>query len=272
MPFVADYPGAIVVEAANYGYGGAPNHPKTWGFHTPEEPADSYPSTPDYLATTDRDASYTYFDSYLGFIFQLAPEALGAYAHGLEGKPEPSWSDGTNLNLQSLSLSFEGRAATIHQTMPRGSPQWNAGVNLVAHRTKALGLNLGWSFQHKEVSIYRGDCGQWDQAAFIADVKAKMQEDDMPDPIIETPSGRRAQLGVAGKHPITGDEHYNILVAGGSRIVPASEAFFDDMFVVGSLTIAGLTDVMGTAGGGGLSEAQARQIVRQEIDKTKLTA
>ncbi len=176
MSWLADYPGAIVVEAAHYGYG-TPNKPKTWGFHTPEEPADSYPSTPDYLATTDRDASYTYFDSHLGFIFQLVPESEGAYAHGLDGKPAPSWSDGTNLNLQSFSLSFEGHAATIHQTMPRGGPQWKAGVQLVAHRTKALGLNLGWAFQHKEVSIYRSDCGQWDQAAFIADVKAEMEDD-----------------------------------------------------------------------------------------------
>jgi hypothetical protein len=172
----ADYPGAIVVEAANYGYG-VPNRPKRWGFHTPEEPADSYPSTPDYLATTDRDASYTYFASTLGFIFQLVPESQGAYAHGLDGKPAPFWSDGTNLNLQSLSLSFEGHAATIHLTMPRGSPQWNAAVDLVAHRTKALGLDLDSSFQHKDVSIYRSDCGQWDQAAFIADVIAKMEED-----------------------------------------------------------------------------------------------
>ncbi len=178
MTWLADYPGAIVVEAARYGYTTL-NKPKTWGFHTPEESADSYPSTPDYLAVTDRDASYTYFVSYLGFVFQLVPESEGAYAHGLDGKSAPSWSDGTNLNLQSLSLSFEGRAATIHQTMLRGGPQWKASVQLVVHRTKALGLNLGWAFQHKEVSMYRDDCGQWDQAAFIADVKAKM-EDDMP--------------------------------------------------------------------------------------------
>lgn len=180
----ADYPGAIVVEAAQYGYG-VPNRPKRWGFHTPEEPADSYPSTPEYLATTDRDASYTYFASYLGFIFQLVPESEGAYAHGLDGKPAPSWSDGTNLNLQSFSLSFEGHAATIHKTMPRGGPQWNAAVRLVAHRTMALGLGLDSSFQHKDVSIYRSDCGQWDQAAFIADVKAKMEP--TPEPPTEPP-------------------------------------------------------------------------------------
>jgi hypothetical protein len=173
--FLPDYPGAIVVEAANYGYG-TPNRPKTWGFHTPEEDADATPVTPGYLANTDRDASYTYFVSYLGFVFQLVPESEGAYGHGLEGKPEPPWSDGTNLNLQSFSLSFEGRTATITQTMPRGSTQWKAGVDLVAHRTKALGLDLDISFQHKDVSIHRGDCGAWDQAAFIADVRAKMQE------------------------------------------------------------------------------------------------
>ncbi len=179
MTWLADYPGAIVVPSAHYGYT-TPNNPKTWGFHTPEEPADSYPSTPEYLAATDRDVSYTYFVSYLGFVFQLVPESEGAYAHGLDGKPAPSWSDGTNLNLQSLSLSLEGRAATIHQTMLRSGPQWKASVQLVAHRTKALGLSLDWAFQHKDVSVYRNDCGQWDQAAFIVDVKAEM-EDDMTD-------------------------------------------------------------------------------------------
>ena len=180
MTFKPDYPGAIVVEAANYGYG-TPNRPVTWCFHTPEEPADDYPSTPEYLATTDRDASYTYFVSYLAFVFQLVPEAEGAYANALEGKPAPPWSDGSNLNLQTLSLSFEGYAATIHQTMPQGCSQWRAGVDLVAHRTKALGLKLDWCVGHKDVSIYRGDPGQFDQAAFIADVKAKMQEEEDDD-------------------------------------------------------------------------------------------
>ena len=178
MTFQADYPGAIVVEAANYGYA-TKNRSKTWGFHTPEEESDDDPQTPGYIAGTKRNVSYTYFASTLGFIFQLVPESEGAYAHALNGKPAPAWSDGTNLNLQSFSLSFEGYAPTIHQTMPRGGPQWKAAVSLVAHRTKALGLNLDIAFQHKDVSIQRSDCGQWDQAAFIADVKAEM-EDDMP--------------------------------------------------------------------------------------------
>lgn len=178
MTFQAEYPAAIVVEAANYGYG-TPNRPKTWCFHTPEEEADDDPQTPGYIAGTTRNASYTYFASYLGFIFQLTPEREGAYANALIGMPAPSWSDGTNLNLQTLSLSFEGYAHNIHLTMLRGGPQWNAAVDLVAHRTKALGLNRDWAVQHKDVSNQRSDCGQFDQAAFIADVKAKMQEDNM---------------------------------------------------------------------------------------------
>lgn len=176
MSFASDYPGAIVVEAANYGYG-TPNRPKTWGFHTPEEIADDDPQTPGYLAGTTRLASYTYFvSSAYALVFQLVPESEGAYAHYLNGKPEPSWSDGTSLNLQSLSLSFEGMAATIHLTMPRGCPQWKAGVDLVAHRTIALGLNLDWAFGHKDVSVQRGDPGQFDQDAFIADVRTRMEE------------------------------------------------------------------------------------------------
>lgn len=174
----ADYPGAIVVEAANYGYG-TPNQPKTWCFHTPEEKADDDPQTPGYIAGTDRDASYTYFiSSWLGLVFQLVPESEGAYANYLNGKPAPPWSDGTHLNLQTLSLAFEGEAHNIHLTMPRGCPQWKAGVGLVADRTKALGLNLDWAIQHKDVSIYRGDCGQFDQTGFIADVKAALRQED----------------------------------------------------------------------------------------------
>ena len=70
MTFRADYPPAIVVEAANFGYI-VNNNPKGGVYHTPEEDADDDPQTPGYLAGTTRDASYTYFVSYLGFVFQL---------------------------------------------------------------------------------------------------------------------------------------------------------------------------------------------------------
>ncbi len=232
MTFQADYPGAIVVEAAQYGYAG-PNRPKTWGFHTPEEPADTYPSTPEYLATADRDASYTYFASYLGFIFQLVPESEGAYAHGLDGKPAPSWSDGTNLNLQSFSLSFEGHAATIHQTMLRGSPQWKAGVQLVAHRTKALGLSLVIAFQHKEVSKWRSDCGQWDQASFIADVKTKMdliveEEDDDMSKHIHSPSKVGMEL-FGYRRELTNDQEHQAIHAMGYVDQPSTDEQWSDL-------------------------------------------
>ena len=79
MIFIAAYPGAIVVEARNYGYvvGGKHllNNPKAFCLHTPEEPPDNVPSTPYYFASTDRDASTHYFVSYLGFVFQMVPES-----------------------------------------------------------------------------------------------------------------------------------------------------------------------------------------------------
>ena len=178
MTFKADYPGAIVVEAANYGYK-TKNHPKGFVYHTPEEKADDDPQTPGYLAGTTRNASYTYFVSYLGFVFQLVPEIEGAYANFVNGKPYPSWANpAINLNLQSISISFEGYAATVHLTMSRGKSQWNAGVALVAHRAKALSINPDNWVGHKDVSIARSDPGRLNLAAFTQDVKAKMKGED----------------------------------------------------------------------------------------------
>lgn len=176
----ADYPGAIVVEAARYGYA-ASCHPRAWCLHTPEELADSDPVTPYYFHNlTDRDASTTYFVSYLGFVFQCVPEGEGAYANAVEGKPYPAWANsGVNLNLQTLSIEIEGYAHNIAQTMPRGSAQWKALVSLMAHRCKALALNPDWTMGHYQVSVYRSDPGTLDIAAVVADVKAKMEEDDM---------------------------------------------------------------------------------------------
>ena len=113
MVFTEDYPGAIVVEAANYGYKGGPNgyltnEPKAWCLHTPEEPADDIPSTPYYFETTNRLSSTHYFVSYLGFVFQMVPEIHGAYANGVQGKSYPSWANSSrNLNLQTLSIEIE---------------------------------------------------------------------------------------------------------------------------------------------------------------------
>lgn len=179
--WTVDYPGAIQVEAANYGYS-TKNNPKGFVYHTPEEKADDDPQTPRYLAGTTKLASYHYFVSYLGFVFQLVPESEGAYANYVTaGKTYPIWSSSSiNLNLQSLSISFEGEAHNIHLTMPRGSPQWKAGVELVAHRAKELNINPdNWSL-HKYVSIYRNDPGSLDINTFTQDVILKIEEDDMP--------------------------------------------------------------------------------------------
>src|SRR3990167_2318911 len=190
MAFSGDYPGAIVVQARNYGYivngKHLTNTPKAWCLHTPEEPPDNVPSTPYYFAGTDRDASTTYFVSCLGLVFQCVPELEGAYANAVEGKPYPAWADSKiNLNLQTLSIEIEGYAATIHQTMPRGSPQWRALVNLMAHRCKALNIPPGRTFGHKDVSIYRSDPGQLNIPLLVTDVIAALEaapaaeEDDM---------------------------------------------------------------------------------------------
>jgi len=180
VTFLADYPGAIVVQARNYGYvvGGKHllNNPKAWALHTPEEPPDNVPSTPYYFASTDRDASTTYFVSYLGFVFQMVPESEGAYGNAVEGKPYPAWADSTvNLNLQTLSVEIEGYAATIHQTMPRGSAQWRALVNLMAHRCRALNIPPGRTFGHYAVSVYRSDPGQLNIPLLVSDVIAALQ-------------------------------------------------------------------------------------------------
>jgi len=179
--FASDYPGAIVVEAAWYGYWDGSgqtiyNTPAAWCLHTPEEPADDYPSTPYYFSTTDRRASTTYFVSSLGFVFQCVPENQGAYANARQGVPGRfDWElSGWNLNLQTLSVEIEGFANTIHQTMPRGSPQWKALAQLMAHRCKALGFPPERTFGHVEVSSQRTDPGTLNKAALIEDVQKEM--------------------------------------------------------------------------------------------------
>ncbi len=192
MTFRADYPPAIVVEAKNYGYI-INNNPKGFVYHTPEEDADDDPQTPGYLANITRLASYTYFVSYLGFVFQFVPERHGAYANGIVDKGYPSWAQPNlpppagNLNLQCISISFEGHAATIHRTMVRGRSQWNAGVDLVAHRAKRLRISPDNWTRHADVYTQRSDPGSLDLVQFTLDVKAKMQpqEDDMDKAEVE---------------------------------------------------------------------------------------
>jgi len=245
MTFTPDFPNAIVVEAAQYGYGGKPgavNKPRAWVLHTPEEPTDNNPSTPYYFHDTTNDASTTYFVAYaekpgpLGptRIFQCVPEKAGAYGNAVEGKPYPTWADATvNLNLQTLSIEIEGFASNIHQTMPRGSGQWKALVELMAHRCKALGFPVERTIGHYQVSTNRSDPGQLAISAIIEDVNALLtpapQEDaDMfiarlKDPPfgfwIVGPGGRRA--------PVHGQAEIDAYIRGGVAVHDWTQADVD---------------------------------------------
>jgi hypothetical protein len=179
---IANFPGAIVVEAAKYGYprGARNNHPIAWCLHTPEEPPDNNPSTPYYFHNlTDRNASTTYFVAWTGLVFQCVPEDEGAYANGVEGKPYPIWANpNVNLNLQTLSIEIEGYASSIHLTMPRGSPQWVSLVRLIAHRCKELGMKPENTIGHYQVSNQRSDPGQLDIQSLIIDVKSLFKKEE----------------------------------------------------------------------------------------------
>lgn len=61
---------------------------------------------------------------------------------------------------------------------------------------------------------------------------AQEEDSNLPDPIFKTPSGKRAQVGVAGKHPIGDDEHERALIAGGAKVVTISERLWNLLAVV----------------------------------------
>ena len=180
-----DYPGAIWYPAhpSNWGYRDAAgrdfrNIPAAWVFHTPEEPADNYPSTPYYFGQPNRVASTTYFDSYLGFIWQCVEEQYGAYGNALIGKPMPSiFAPGLNLNLQTLSVEVEGCRATIMQTM--NERQWMALVNLIRARSPLYGIPLDRQhlLGHYEVASNRSDPGPEFMAELVR--RVQVEGDDM---------------------------------------------------------------------------------------------
>ena len=262
--FPADYPGAIVVPAAKYGYSGAINRPRAWGLHTPEEPPDDQPSTPYYFHNlTDRNASTTYFVSYLGFVFQMVPEDEGAYANAVVGKPYPVWADSTiTLNLQTLNVEIEGYSSTIHRTMPRGSPQWNALVSLLAHRCIALGIPPERTFGHYEVSNQRGDPGQLNILLLVSDVIDKMEEAMALDETTDWEKFKRmaARFWKEGR-----------VSALDSKQDPIPNTNSPGRWAgVGLETRTELNDHK-DHGPGGISEADARAIARAEDDKLKLT-
>ena len=177
-----DYPSAIQVQAANYGYR-VRNNPKAWCLHTPEELADSTPSTPYYFHNTTRNSSTHYFVAWTGFVFQMVPESEGAYANARNTGTRFSWETIANLNLQTINVEIEGYARNITQTMPRGGIQWNSLIRLLAHRCNGLGFPIERTFGHKQVSSWRSDPGALRLDWIVQDVNKILQgegEEDMP--------------------------------------------------------------------------------------------
>jgi len=193
MNFKPDYRMAVAWPAheSNFGYPRSfaeeqaqqlVNQPRAFVLHTAEEPGDPVGSTPLYFDDTGRQASTHYFIPYAGGCYQMVPERYGAWANGLQGKPAPSWADpNKNLNLQTLSVEIEGYAASVHLTMPVGSPQWKSLVALIQDRClyHAISLDREHIMGHYQVSNQRSDPGllfPWD--ALIADLQ-QLRRDEL---------------------------------------------------------------------------------------------
>lgn len=197
--FQPDIPGAIVVPAHEHNIRPGVNHPKVLVLHTPEEEADAIEVTPNYFARSllPRRASTHYYASGGvgtwgdGALYQMVPENQGAIANGvttqaylnsigrgnLLGKEYPAGTDPTvSLNLQSLSIETEGRAITIHRTMPRGSLQWRTVVKWVAEcaRRHEIPLDRAHVIGHYDVSVYRTDPGTLDLHKIIEDAREEL--------------------------------------------------------------------------------------------------
>lgn len=179
LPFVANYPDAIVVPAhpSNLmrdrvtGAIKPINRPRALVIHTPEEPSDDFESTPRYFATANRNASTHYYADSDGDIYQMVPEDYGAVANGLRGKPAPAWSDGTSLNYQTLSIEVEGYAAAMHRTCPPGSRQWNSVRTWIVSRALIYRISIRRErvIGHYEVADNHTDPGTLKLDRLVAD-------------------------------------------------------------------------------------------------------
>lgn len=188
--FIADYPGAIVFPAHPTNYYRpneapqfhAPNWPRGWVLHTPEEPADDNESTPAFFAAPNRSASTHYYMDSDGDVYQLVPENCAAIANGVIGKPYPAWADPAHsLNWQALSVEIEGFAATIQHTLIRGGPQWRGLVALIRDRARAYAIPLDREhiIGHYQVSNQRSDPGAWfPWVALMEDLQAAEEDGD----------------------------------------------------------------------------------------------
>lgn len=211
--FPPDYPGAIVFPAhVTNAYDplahGSPNKPKAFILHTPEEPADDYPSTPHWFARfhPQQAGSTHYFASFKGQIWQCVPERWGAIANGLDGKPRPSWAGAGSLNFQTLSVEIEGYAANIGQTLQVGGAQWKALIALIKHRcaTWNIPLDRQHIMGHYELSVNRSDPGAtFPWAALMAEFA---EEDDMTERVWCQERFQTWLVGKGGAYPVTNAE------------------------------------------------------------------
>ena len=109
-----------------------------------------------------------------------------------------------------------------------GPAQLAAGAEAVAQVRQAAGRPLALA-GHRTWALpeYPTSCPGDRLAARLAELETQPEEDDMPDPIFRTPSGRQAQWGATGKLGIGMQEHADVLIALGAKVVPVSEALFD---------------------------------------------
>lgn len=174
-------PGAIWFPAdpTNYysylNHAGVKNNPKGIVLHTPQEPANSYPSTPHYFQNPNLQASTHYFSAYTGDIYQMVNEEDAAIANGVKNKPYPSWADPLHsLNWQSVNVEIEGYDYNIQDTLIRGRPQWNGLLSLLSNRAAYYNIPLDREhiIGHYQVADDRSDPGAgfpWD--ALINDLQ-----------------------------------------------------------------------------------------------------
>lgn len=194
-----DYPLAISYPAHETNYRSGPNTPRGFVNHTPEEPADDRPYTPEFFAEPNRDASTTYFVAFTGRVYQCVRESEMAIANGVIGKSYPAWADSTrSLNRQTISVEIEGYAASIQDTLKVGGLQWRALVALIRHRCTyhRIPLDREHIIGHYQVASNRSDPGAtfpWE--ALIRDVHGGTMDDDTRAAFAEV----LRQLGDLGK-------------------------------------------------------------------------
>ena len=181
-----DYPPAIWFPAHPTNILGPPCHPKGIVLHTPEEFADGYPATPHWFsqAHPDRAGSTHYFAAATGTMYQCVREKDAAIANGVtKDKPYPSWANkNVSLNRQTTNIEIEGYAATIGQTMPRGSVQWKALIDWIVFECQKWDIPCDREhiIGHYQVASNRSDPGTLNIDAVVADAQAQMiEEDDM---------------------------------------------------------------------------------------------